>query len=87
MVEPPVVPAVSATDTWAIPPVTELMVGAPGRPYGVTLVAPDCAPLPAMFTARMRTLYVVPFVRAEMVNGLATAPVESHVTPLSSVYS
>ena len=55
MAEPPSYPAVKPTVTVPIPPLTEVIVGAPGDVNGVDDVIKDCGLVPAAFTARKRT--------------------------------
>jgi hypothetical protein len=71
-------------------------VGAPGTVVGVAVVEVDALPVPAEFTARSCTLYVLPFEsavvpfvdKAEMINGLDVLPTVRvcHVAPPSVEY-
>jgi hypothetical protein len=70
--EPPVdVGAVKAMIAVPFPGVTIVIVGAPGFVRGITELLADTAPPPAAFMPFIRTVYVVPFVRLEIVIGLA----------------
>jgi len=50
----------------ALPGVATTESGAVGTVTGVAVVVSDALPAPAEFTARICTLYVVPFVSAEV---------------------
>ena len=68
--DPPVEPAVNATETVESPAVTDEMVGAPGTVRGVNEPdASEAAPEPAVFTARNFTVYAVPLVRPGIATG------------------
>ena len=55
IVAPPVTPAVKETETCPAPPLTAVMLGAPGVENGVTDDVADEDPAPAAFTARICT--------------------------------
>ena len=78
---PLLVGAVNTTDSETLAGVTPVMVGAEATP-GVAAVDPVAAPLPAPLTARICTLYDVPFANAvvplvdnvDTTSGLAVVP-------------
>lgn len=59
--------------TEAFPPVPETAVGTSGTVRGVTDTADDSVPLPAAFTARSLTWYVVPLTRSGIAIGLVVS--------------
>ena len=87
---------VKATVNWAALPVTELIVGAPATVNGTPDIAALATPLPAEFTARTITSYVVPFTKALVVSERSVIMTgvdvvaglnAFHVEPLSVEYS
>jgi hypothetical protein len=70
-------------------PAIDEMVGALGTVAGVASMAALAPPAPCEFTARTRTVYVVPFVRSEIVSGLTVVAGEAavHVAPSLIEYS
>jgi hypothetical protein len=52
---------------WPLPGVAEVIVGAPGRPAGLTVFATVNAPVPAADTAATENEYAVPVVNPVMV--------------------
>jgi hypothetical protein len=75
----PFEPAVKATLNDPLEGVMLVIVGAPGvvTPLvGVPVEEVDCVPAPASLTARIRTVYVVPFVRPVIEIGDAVVPVD-----------
>ena len=83
--EPPVAPAVNATDRLPFPGVMLVMVGALGVVLGVAAVIVDTVPSPATLTARICTLYEVPLLNPVMAIGLVVTPAAVQVDP-SVVY-
>ncbi len=68
--EPPLLEgAAQDTVTAPFPGSTETAEGAVGAPAGVPGREFDSAPEPVVFTARILTLYVVPFERPEITSG------------------
>ncbi len=70
MAAPPVAPAVKAMLAVPLPGVATNAVGALGTARGVTEMLADTAPSPAAFTARIVTVYCVPFVSPVIIMGL-----------------
>ena len=61
---PPLFPALNATDNLPSPGVIAVIAGALGALAGIAVWVADSLPGPELLTARMSTLYAVPFVSA-----------------------
>jgi hypothetical protein len=72
--------AVQLSETWPLPGVAVLSVGAPGTVRGVALSAFDGAPWPAALLALTVNEYDVPLARLEIVQ-LSDPPVEQVFPP------
>ena len=96
---PPLLPALNAIESFLSPGVIDVIAGALGALAGIAVCVADSLPGPEVFTARISTLYAVPFVSAVrpsldnlvMVIGLLVIDVPGsrrrHVAPPSVEYS
>ena len=81
-------PALKFTVALPSPATTLLMVGALGVVAGTTVNEVDAAPSPTAFSAKILTVYVVPFVKPVTSMGLVsdTGLRVVHVDPLFNEY-